>query len=76
MPYIQFEDLEMYYGKLGIGEPIIFLHSHYSRGILAFSSQLLDFQQKYTCYFPITEGMVERNAIVWSGVPSISRRRY
>ncbi|WP_342415065.1 alpha/beta hydrolase [Paenibacillus sp. FSL R10-2782] len=68
MPYIQFEDLEMYYGKLGIGEPIIFLHSHYSRGILAFSSQLLDFQQKYTCYFPDHRGhgRTKCDSLEWS----------
>jgi len=56
MPYIQFNDLEMYYEKMGVNEPIIFLHSHYSRGILAFASQMLDFQRKYTCYFPDFRG--------------------
>ncbi len=48
MPYVKTRDLEMYYEKMGVGDPVIFLHSHYSRGILAFSSQLLDFQQKYS----------------------------
>lgn len=56
MPYIQVKDLEMFYERMGIGDPVIFLHSGYSRGILAFASQLSDFQNKYTCYFPDFRG--------------------
>ncbi|MEK3724137.1 alpha/beta fold hydrolase [Paenibacillus sp. FSL H8-0034] len=56
MPYLQLKDLEMYYEKMGVGDPIIFLHSHFSRGILAFASQMLDFQKNYTCYFPDFRG--------------------
>jgi len=56
MPYIKVNDLEMFYEKIGFGEPVIFLHSGYSRGILAFASQLLDFQKRYTCYLPDFRG--------------------
>jgi len=56
MPYIQVKDAEMFYEKMGIGETVIFLHSGYSRGILAFASQMLDFQRRYTCYFPDFRG--------------------
>ena len=56
MPYFQNNDLAMYYEQLGVGEPVIFLHSGYSRGILAFACQMLDFQQSYTCYFPDFRG--------------------
>ncbi|UQZ81015.1 Tropinesterase [Paenibacillus konkukensis] len=56
MPYIQVKDLEMFYEKMGNGDNIIFLHSGYSRGILAFAGQMLDFQKKYTCYFPDFRG--------------------
>lgn len=56
MPYMRVEDLEMFYEKMGVGEPVIFLHSGYSRGILAFASQMLDFQNKYTCFFPDFRG--------------------
>ncbi|WNS45326.1 alpha/beta hydrolase [Paenibacillus sp. MMS20-IR301] len=56
MPYVNCNDLQIYYEKLGTGDPVIFLHSSYSRGILAFSSQLLDFQHTYTCYFPDFRG--------------------
>ncbi|MCS7461495.1 alpha/beta hydrolase [Paenibacillus doosanensis] len=56
MPYIQVKDLEMFYEKMGNGDTIIFLHSGYSRGILAFAGQMLDFQKKYTCYFPDFRG--------------------
>ena len=56
MPYMKVNDLEMFYEQMGTGAPLIFLHSHYSRGILAFGSQLLDFQNRYTCYFPDFRG--------------------
>lgn len=46
MPYVQVKNLEMFYEKMGVGENVIFLHSGYSRGILAFASQMLDFQKK------------------------------
>ncbi|WP_245624953.1 alpha/beta fold hydrolase [Paenibacillus stellifer] len=44
------------YEKMGNGDNVIFLHSSYSRGILAFASQMLDFQKQYTCYFPDFRG--------------------
>lgn len=56
MPYAQVRDLDMFYEQMGTGETVIFLHSGYSRGILAFASQLLDFQGKYTCYYPDFRG--------------------
>lgn len=56
MPYIQLKDLNLYYEELGIGEPILFLHSHFSRGILAFASQIQPFQGKYRCLFPDFRG--------------------
>jgi pimeloyl-ACP methyl ester carboxylesterase len=56
MPYVQVKNLEMFYEKMGAGETVLFLHSSYSRGILAFASQMLDFQKKFTCYFPDFRG--------------------
>ncbi|WP_409344314.1 alpha/beta fold hydrolase [Paenibacillus sp. MBLB4367] len=56
MPYIQVSDLDMFYEQMGFGDPVIFLHSGYSRGILAFASQLLDFQKRYACYYPDFRG--------------------
>lgn len=56
MPYLPVNDLDLFYEQLGVGEPLVFLHSGYSRGILAFSCQMLDFQQRYTCYFPDFRG--------------------
>ncbi|GIP40692.1 alpha/beta hydrolase [Paenibacillus sp. J31TS4] len=56
MPYLQMNDLNLFYEKMGTGEPLLFLHSGYSRGILAFASQLLDFQRSYTCYLPDFRG--------------------
>ncbi|WP_178382326.1 alpha/beta fold hydrolase [Paenibacillus sp. P3E] len=68
MPYIQLGDLELFYEKMGTGEPVIFLHSAYSRGILAFASQILDFQNAYTCYFPDFRGhgRTRCNNLAWS----------
>ncbi|SFI50274.1 Pimeloyl-ACP methyl ester carboxylesterase [Paenibacillus sp. UNC496MF] len=56
MPYARAGDVDMFYEKMGYGEPILFLHSGYSRGILAFAGQLLDFQRGYTCYYPDFRG--------------------
>ncbi len=56
MPNISFGDLSVFYEKMGIGEPVVFLHSGYSRGLLAFSGQMLDFQKHYTCYYPDFRG--------------------
>lgn len=56
MPYVQLGDLNLYYEDLGIGEPILFLHSHFSRGILAFGAQIQPFQGSYRCLFPDFRG--------------------
>jgi pimeloyl-ACP methyl ester carboxylesterase len=56
MPIVQLNHLELFYEKMGVGEPVIFLHSGYSRGILAFASQILDFQRNYTCFLPDFRG--------------------
>ncbi|MHA6529668.1 alpha/beta fold hydrolase [Paenibacillus sp. BAC0078] len=68
MPHIQLNDLDMFYEKMGTGEPVIFLHSSYSRGILAFASQILDFQNAYTCYFPDFRGhgRTRCESLAWS----------
>ncbi|MFK7695555.1 alpha/beta fold hydrolase [Paenibacillus sp. HJGM_3] len=69
MPYVQVKDLDMFYEKMGYGDPVIFLHSGYSRGILAFASQLLDFQKApYTCYYPDFRGhgRTRCESLVWS----------
>ena len=41
---------------MGSGPPILFLHSHFSRGILAFGAQMQPFQAKYCCLFPDFRG--------------------
>ena len=58
----------MFYEKMGVGDPVIFLHSGFSRGILAFSSQIFDFQNKYTCYFPDFRGhgRTRSSSLEWS----------
>ena len=56
MPYIKFRELNRFYEDMGIGDPVLFLHSHFSRGILAFSSQILPFQGAYRCLFPDFRG--------------------
>lgn len=56
MPYIHLNDLDLFYEELGTGEPILFLHSHFSRGILAFGAQIQPFQGDYRCLFPDFRG--------------------
>ncbi|OPJ55109.1 alpha/beta fold hydrolase [Clostridium oryzae] len=56
MPYMKLNDLNLYYEEFGTGEPILFLHSAYSRGILAFSGQIQPFYTKYHCFYPDFRG--------------------
>lgn len=56
MPYIKFNDLNMFYEEFGRGETLLFLHSHFSRGLLAFSGQILQFLGNYRCLFPDFRG--------------------
>jgi len=56
MPYIKLEDINIYYEEIGVGEPIIFLHNAFSRGILAFSAQVPVIQNKYRCILPDLRG--------------------
>lgn len=56
MPYLQIRDLKLFYEEMGSGEPLLFLHSHFSRGLLAFASQIQPFQGKYRCLFPDFRG--------------------
>ncbi len=56
MPYINCNELDIYYEEFGRGETILFLHSHFSRGLLAFSGQILPFSGKYRCIIPDFRG--------------------
>ena len=52
MPYITLGNLNPYYEEFGKGETVLFLHSHYSRGLLAFSGKILPFAGHYRCLYP------------------------
>lgn len=52
MPYAKLEDVNLYYEDIGVGEPVIFLHASFSRGILSFSAQLTEFHNDYRCILP------------------------
>ena len=56
MPCQQVKDCSIYYEDIGIGEPILFLHSGYSRGIIAFSGQIQPFFHTYRCLLPDFRG--------------------
>lgn len=56
MPYTSLNNLQLYYEEFGCGEPILFLHSHFSRGLLAFSAQIQPLQGKYRCIVPDFRG--------------------
>ncbi len=57
LPHVCFDDLDMFYEDMGIGgETVLFLHSHFSRGLLAFGAQIQPFQGKYRCLFPDFRG--------------------
>lgn len=56
MPYAKTNDLKIYYEEFGRGEAVLFLHSHFSRSLLAFSAQILPFSGKYRCLYPDFRG--------------------
>ncbi len=56
MPYQQVKDCTIFYEEFGTGEPILFLHSGYSRGIIAFSGQIQPFFHTYRCIMPDFRG--------------------
>ena len=56
MPYAELNGLNLYYEEFGRGETVLFLHSHFSRGLLAFSGQILPFSGRYRCLFPDFRG--------------------
>jgi len=56
MPEQTVGDCSIYYEDIGVGESILFLHSAYSRGILAFGGQIQPFSQTYRCLLPDLRG--------------------
>lgn len=56
MPYQKVRDCSIFYEDFGIGEPILFLHSGYSRGIIAFSGQIQPFFHSFRCLMPDFRG--------------------
>lgn len=56
MLYIKINDLDMFYEEFGRGEALLFFHSHFSRGLLAFSAQIQPFSAKYRCLYPDFRG--------------------
>lgn len=56
MPYADLGELRLYYEEFGRGDTLLFLHSHFSRGLLAFSGQILPFSGRYRCLFPDFRG--------------------
>lgn len=56
MPYVKLSDVNIYYEEFGKGETVLFLHSHFSRALLAFSGQILPFSGQYRCLYPDFRG--------------------
>lgn len=56
MPYCQVKDCNIFYEDIGLGETILFLHSGYSRGIIAFSGQIQPFFNQYRLLLPDFRG--------------------
>lgn len=56
MPYVKLSDVNIFYEEFGKGETVLFLHSHFSRALLAFSGQILPFSGRYRCLYPDFRG--------------------
>lgn len=70
MPYMNFKDLNMFYEDMGCGEPILFLHSHFSRSLLASVHRYSHFRGNTAACFRISADMDARNAKAWNGIPA------
>lgn len=56
MPYKNNDDISLFYEDIGVGDPVIFLHGSFSRGIIAFASQIQKFQFAHRCIYPDLRG--------------------
>ncbi|MCL2549770.1 MAG: alpha/beta hydrolase [Methanimicrococcus sp.] len=56
MPYFEKNDLKMFYEDIGTGAPVIFMHGSFSRGIIAFASQIQKFQFSFRGIYPDLRG--------------------
>lgn len=56
VPYVEIPGAEIYFEAVGAGDPILFLHSSFSRGILDFAAQFSVFQSRYRCFVPDMRG--------------------
>ena len=67
MPVSKIKDLELFFEDIGVGEPILFLHSHFNRGILAFACQMQAFTKQYRCILPDFRGhgRTSCNSLEW-----------
>lgn len=67
MPTCNIKDLELFYEDIGVGDPILFLHSHFNRGILAFACQLQAFNKQFRCILPDYRGhgRTRCESLVW-----------
>lgn len=63
MPYCQVKDCRIFYEDMGIGDTILFLHSGYSRGIIAFSGQIQPFFNQYRLLLPDFRGHGRTTAV-------------
>ena len=68
MPYVTIPGADIFYEEMGTGEPVIFLHSSFSRGILSFAAQISRFQNKFRCFYPDMRGhgRTESSTISWT----------
>lgn len=56
MPVLPVGDCRIFYEDIGWGAPVLFLHSAYSRGIVAFSGQIQPFFHHWRCLLPDLRG--------------------
>lgn len=73
MPHAQLDNLNIYYEEFGRGDALLFLHSHFSRSLLAFSAQILHFPRITAVFSRIFAGTAARQAPALTGTAGQSR---
>ena len=56
MPRLRVDDCNLFYEDIGWDDPVLFLHSAYSRGVIAFSGQIQPFFHHWRCLLPDLRG--------------------
>jgi hypothetical protein len=75
IPTYNVKDIEIFYEDIGLDDPMLFLHSSYSRGLLALGGQIQSFSILIDAFFLIFADRQRINACSICETPSAPFRK-